>query len=68
MVGVILVVNGEVSPGILVLLNGLEQRLEVSCSEAKVVVTLNDFQKKGWSVLHGFGEDLEQVALVIEVN
>lgn len=34
----------------------------------KVVVALDDLQKKGWSVLHRFGKDLEEVALVIEVN
>lgn len=33
-----------------------------------VVVTLDDLQEKGRSVLHGFGKDLEEVALVIEVN
>lgn len=34
----------------------------------KVVVPLDDLQEKGWSVLHRFGEDLEEVALVVEVN
>lgn len=34
----------------------------------KVVVTLDDLQEKGWSVLHRFAKDLEEVALVIKVN
>ena len=34
----------------------------------KVIVTLNDFQEESGSVLHGLGEDLEKVALVVEVH
>lgn len=34
----------------------------------KVVVPLDDLQEKGWSVLHRFGEDLEEVALVVKIN
>lgn len=34
----------------------------------KVVVPLDDLQEKGWSVLHRFGEDLEEVALVVEIH
>lgn len=34
----------------------------------RVVVPLNDLQEEGGSVLHGFGEDLQQVSVVIEVH
>lgn len=34
----------------------------------KVVVPLDDLQEKGWSVLHRFGEDLQEVALVVEID
>lgn len=34
----------------------------------KVVVSLDDLQEEGRSILHGFGEDLKQVALVIIIN
>lgn len=37
--------DGQVSSGILVFLNGLKQRLEVSGSKTKVVVPLNDLQE-----------------------
>lgn len=37
-------------------------------STHKVVVSLNDFQEERRSVLHRFGEDLEEVALVIEIH
>ena len=38
------------------------------CSTYKVVVPLNDLQEKGRPVLHRFGEDLEEVALVVVVD
>lgn len=33
-----------------------------------MVVPLDDLQEEGGSILHGFGEDLEEVALVVKVN
>lgn len=38
------------------------------CNTYKVVVPLNDLQEKGRPVLHRFGEDLEEVALVVVVD
>lgn len=34
----------------------------------KMVVPLDNLQKQGWPVLHGLGEDLKEVALVVEIN
>ena len=33
-----------------------------------MVVSLDDLQKEGGAVLHGLGEDLQQVAVVIVVD
>ena len=33
-----------------------------------VVVSLDDLQEEGGSVLHGFGKDLQQVAIVVEIH
>lgn len=44
------------------------QLLRLFSGTHKVVVPLDDLQEKGWSVLHRFGEDLEEVALVVEIN
>ena len=33
-----------------------------------MVVSFDDLQEEGWSVLHWLGEDLEQVAIVIIVH
>ena len=32
-----------------------------------VVVSLDDLQEEGGAVLHGLGEDLQQVAIVVKV-
>lgn len=37
-------------------------------STYEMVVALDDLQEQGWPVLHGFGEDLQEVALVVKVH
>lgn len=49
-------------------INTYRQMVWLFCGTYKVVVPLDDLQEKGWSVLHRFGEDLEEVALVIKIN
>lgn len=34
----------------------------------KMVFSLDDLQKESWPVLHGFSEDLKEVALVVKIN
>lgn len=52
----------------LVQLDSFKQGLEISSTETLVIVSLDDLKEKCWSVLHDFGEDLQQVAVVIIVN
>jgi hypothetical protein len=40
-------------------LDGLEQCFEIAGTKTLVVASLDDFQKQGWSILDGFGEDLK---------
>lgn len=40
----------------------------ISTNTHKVVVPLDDLQEESGSVLHRFGEDLEQVALIIKIH
>lgn len=58
----------EISSPSLFDFNGLEQTLEVSSTETLVVVSLDDLEEKGGSILHRLGEDLQEVTLVIVVN
>lgn len=48
--------------------DGLEQRLEVSGTEALMVASLNDFDEERGSVLERLREDLQEVALLVIVN
>ena len=52
----------------LLLFIGHEKTLEVSSSEAIVVLPLDHFEEESWSVLHGFGEDLQEIALLVIVH
>jgi len=58
----------EVAALRLVALYCLEQRLEVSNPEPARTVTLDHFIKNGGSVLHRFGEDLQQISLVVLIH
>ena len=58
----------EVSTQRLFSLNGLEKSLEVTCTEALMVASLDYLQEKGRAVLDRLGEDLEQVALIVIVD
>ena len=58
----------EVASPSLLDFNRLEETLEVACTEALVVVSLDDLEEKSWSVLNRLGEDLKEVALVVVVN
>ena len=58
----------EVAPLLLIHLDALKECLEVSSTEALVVVPLNDLDKDGRPVLEGLGEDLEQVAVIVVID
>lgn len=58
----------KVSSLALVDFDGLEEGLEVTCSKALVVPSLDDFNEEGWSVLERLGEDLQQISLLIVVH
>jgi len=58
----------EVVARILVQLNAREERLEIACPEALVVLTLDHLDEECGSVRYHFGEDLQHLALVIEVH
>jgi len=58
----------EVSPRLLVRLDTLEQGLEIASAEALMIMTLDYLDKHCGLVLNRFGEDLEQVSLVIIIN
>lgn len=61
-------VSLEVPARRLVQLDGLEQGLEVPGAETAVVVALDDLEEHRRPVLHVLGEDLQQVAVVVEVD
>ena len=44
------------------------QRGDVQDETYAVIVSFDDFKEECGSILHGLGEDLEQVAIVIKVN
>src|SRR3989454_2446966 len=48
--------------------DGLEQRLEVAHAEAARPVPLDDLEEEGGPILHGPGEDLEEVALLVAIG
>ena len=58
----------QISPRCLINFDTLEESLEVSCPEALVVASLDDFNEDGWTILDGFGEYLQEVAVIIVVN
>lgn len=58
----------EVSTNLLIGLNGLEECLEVTSTKSLMVSTLDNFKEESRSVLEGLREDLEQVAVVVEIN
>ena len=52
----------------LIHLDALKECLEVSSTEALVVVPLNDLDKDGRPVLEGLGENLEQVTVIVVID
>ena len=58
----------QISPRCLINFDTLEESLEVSCPEALVVASLDDFNEDGWTILDWFGEYLQEVAVVVVVN
>ncbi len=47
--------------------NRFKETLEIACTEALVVVSLDYLEEKRGSVFDGFGENLKEVALVVVV-
>ncbi len=58
----------QVAASGLLRLDGLEERLEVADAEAPRAVALDDLEEEGRPILHGTGEDLEQVALLVAIG
>ena len=58
----------EGAAGFLLAFNGFKQRLEVALPEGFGAFALDDFKEHGRAVDNGFGEDLQQVSLVIAVD
>ena len=58
----------EVAAPSLLDLDRLEERLEVADAEAARAVALDDLEEEGRPILHGAGEDLEQVALLVAIG
>ena len=58
----------QISPCSLINFDTLEESLEVSSTEALVVASLDDFNEDSWTILDWFGENLQEVAVVVVVN
>jgi hypothetical protein len=58
----------EIPSSCLLNFDRLKQTLEVSSTEALMIMSLNDLEEKCRSVLNWFGENLKKIALVIVVN
>src|SRR4029453_5384147 len=58
----------QVAATFLLALDGLEERLEVALAEAERPVPLDELEKESRPVLHGPGEDLQQVAVLVPVD
>ena len=53
---------------LLLALDGLEQRLEVALSEALGSLALNDLDEERGAILQRFGEELQQITLIVTVH
>ena len=58
----------QISSCCLINFNTLEEGLEISCSEALVVASLNDFNEDCGPILYWLGEYLQKISIVIVVN
>ena len=58
----------QVAAELLLPLDRLEQRLEVALAEAERAVPLDQLEEHRRAVLHGLGEDLQQVAVLVPVD
>src|SRR4029079_1096151 len=58
----------EVAAGVLLALDGLEQRLEVALAEAERAVPLDHIEEDRGAVAQRLGEDLQQVAVLVAVH
>ena len=58
----------EVPASGLLALDGLEQCLEVALAEAEGSVPFDEFEEDGGPVAQRFGEDLQQVAVLVPVD
>src|SRR5687768_5319062 len=60
--------RSEVAAALLLALDRLEQGLEVALAEAERAVALDELEEDRRAVLHGLGEDLQQVAVLVAVH
>src|SRR5260221_14622646 len=58
----------QVAALLLLVFEGLEQRLEVAHAEALAAVAFDHFDEGGGTILNWFAEYLQQIALVIEID
>ena len=61
-------VRSEVAAGVLLALDGLEERLEVALAEAERAVALDQLEEDRRAVAERLGEDLQQVAVLVAVD
>merc|ERR1719384_1180422 len=58
----------QISSCSLIQFNTLEKSFEIASPETLMVVSLNDLKEDSWPILHGLGEDLQKIAIVIIIN
>ncbi len=58
----------QVTSALLFHFNRLEKSLEIACTKALVIASLNHLEKQGRPVLHWLGENLQQVAIFIVIH
>src|SRR5688500_247080 len=58
----------QVAPSRLLALDRLEQRLEVALAESASALALDDLEEHRRPVLHGLGEDLQQVPVLVAID
>src|SRR5690606_13003799 len=58
----------QIPSALLLEFQGLEEGLEIALAEGLAAPPRDDFEEQGRAVLEGFGEELEEVALVIGID
>ena len=59
---------GEISSQVLLKFDGLENGFEIARSKSSVIDLLDNFNEQSWPILTRFGEDLEQISIIIKIH